>query len=142
MSESGDEAATVAASVQRIEIVGERRRTHDAAFRSRVVAEAMTPGARVQEVARRHQLCSSLIYRWRREAAPGVATGSAVRLLAVRVGEPRGVEKSPAKPSAPAASPSRPGGLIEVELGGGVRVRVGSDVSLTALRRVAAALRG
>jgi hypothetical protein len=33
-------------------------------------------------------------------------------------------------------------GSIEIELAGGVRVRVGEDVSLTALRRVIAALLG
>jgi len=54
-----DEAASVAATVaaidaasmQRIEIVGERRRAHDAAFRARVVAECMVLGTRVQELA-------------------------------------------------------------------------------------------
>ena len=33
-------------------------------------------------------------------------------------------------------------GLIEIELGNGRQVRVGSDVSLAALRRVLTALRG
>lgn len=33
-------------------------------------------------------------------------------------------------------------GVIEIELDGGVRVRVDGDVSLAALRRVVAALRG
>jgi len=64
------EAATVAATEARIEIVGERRRVHDAAFRARVVAEALTPGVRMQDLARRHGLCTSLIYRWRRGAMP------------------------------------------------------------------------
>ena len=71
------EAATVAASAARIEIVGERRRVHDAAFRARVVAEALAPGARMRDLARRHGLCTSLIYRWRREAMP--REGAAVR---------------------------------------------------------------
>jgi transposase len=58
----------VAATEARIEIVGERRRVHDAAFRARVVAEASVPGARMRDLARRHGLCVSLIYRWRRDA--------------------------------------------------------------------------
>ncbi len=62
------EAATVAASEARIEIVGERRRVHDAAFRARVVEECCVPGARMRDLARRHGLCTSLIYRWRRSA--------------------------------------------------------------------------
>ena len=47
--------------------------------------------------------------------------------------------------SAPAPAPATsriPAGLIEIELGGGRQVRVGSDVNLAALRRVLAALRG
>ena len=40
-------------------------------------------------------------------------------------------------------APSRPqSGLIEIELGNGSQVRVGSDVNLAALRRVLTALRG
>ena len=64
------EAATVAATEARIEIVGERRRVHDAAFRAQVVAECLAPGTRVRDLARRHGLCTNLIYRWRRDAMP------------------------------------------------------------------------
>ncbi len=48
-------------------------------------------------------------------------------------------EARPAPMSAPARSHS---GLIEIKLGNGSQVRVGSDVNLAALRRVLAALRG
>ena len=63
---TGDEvAATVAATTyetsERIEIVAERRRAHDAAFRARVAAEALRPGARVQDVAQRYRVCPSLV---------------------------------------------------------------------------------
>jgi transposase len=45
--------------------------------------------------------------------------------------------------SGAARAPARPpSGLIEIELGNGRQVRVGSDVSLAALRRVLTALRG
>lgn len=133
-------AATDAASTQRIEIVGERRRAHDAAFRACVMSESMVPGARVQELARRHGICSSLIYRWRRVAAPQAGAASAVRLVPVRVSEGRPAEKQ-AAPARPAAE-ARRGGLIEIELNGGVRVRVDGEVSLASLRRVVTALRG
>jgi len=52
---------------------------HDAAFRARVVAEASVPGARMQDLARRHGLCASLIYRWRRDAMPRETAVAAVR---------------------------------------------------------------
>ena len=73
------EAATVAASEIQIEIVGERRRVHDAAFRARVVEECCVPGARMRDLARRHGLCTSMIYRWRRSARPPEMAGAAVR---------------------------------------------------------------
>lgn len=128
-------AATVAAPVQRIEIVGEKRRAHDAGFRARVVGEAQAPGARVQDVARRYGICSSLVYRWRRAASPQAGAGSAVQLVPVRITQPAAQE-----PRAPDAGRSRPG-LIEIELESGTRVRVDAEVSLAALRRVVAALR-
>ena len=86
------EAATVAATGARIEIVGERRRVHDAAFRARVVAEASVPGVRMRDLARRHGLCTSLIYRWRRDAMPRDGAAVAVRpepAGPTRPGEPR-----------------------------------------------------
>lgn len=132
-------AATDVASLPRIEIVEERRRVHDVSFRARVMAESLVPGARVQDLARRHGICSSLIYRWRRAASGPARAAPAVRLVPVRRAEARSAE--------PRAAPSRPGeakcpGLIEIELEGGIRVRVDADVSLAALRRVVTALRG
>jgi transposase len=133
-------AATEAASMQRIEIAGERRRAHDATFRARMVAASMVPGTRIRDLARQHGICASLIYRWRREASPQVGSGSAVRLVPVRVTEPRQTETRGTAPR-PAAEPRRDG-RIEIELADGVRVRVDADVSLAALRRVVTALRG
>jgi transposase-like protein len=58
MTGSKHDAASVAATdgeaVGRIEIVAERRRAYDAAFRAKVLAEAGMPGARVHAVAVRH----------------------------------------------------------------------------------------
>lgn len=135
-------AATEAASMQRIEIVGERRRAHDAAFRARMVAAALVPGTRVRDLARQHGICASLIYRWRRETSPQVGSRAAVRLVPVRVTEPQQTGR-PADPGRvrPAVEPHRDG-RIEIELADGVRVRVDADVSLAALRRVVTALRG
>ena len=143
--EAATVAATVAAPMQRIEIVGERRREHDAAFRAMVVEQAGQPGGRVQDVARRHGICSSLIYRWRRAASPQVGAGSAVQLVPVRVADSRAEMRAAPRPPLSPTGQTRPGlprpGLIEIEFEGGTRVRVDGDVSLAALRRVVAALR-
>lgn len=127
----------MAAPMQRIEIVAERRRAHDDAFRREMVALSLEPGVRVRELARRHGICASLIYRWRREQAE-LGPVSGTRLLPVQMVSQ---EVAPCD-RAPTSVPARPSGSIEIELDGGVRVRVGDDVSLTALRRVMAALRG
>ena len=133
-------AATDAAALPRIEIVEERRRSHDAGFRARVLAAASAPGARVEEVAQRYRICTSLIYRWRRAASGPPLSAPVVKLVPVRVAETRKTE-----PSVVAARP-RPeakwSGPIEIELENGIRIRVDADVSQAALRRVMAALRG
>ena len=134
-------AATEASRLPRIEIVEERRRSHDAAFRARVVADALAPGARVEELGRRYGICTSLIYRWRRAAQGPAVSAPAVKLVPVRVAEPsRPSLRSPTTPARPGEG-KRPG-PIEIELEGGIRIRVEADVSLAALRRVVAALRG
>jgi len=78
-----DEAATVAATEARIEIVGERRRAHGAEFHAQVVGECLVPGARMRDLVRRHGICTSLIYRWRRSALPLETAVAAVRPKAV-----------------------------------------------------------
>jgi transposase len=104
-----------------------------------MVAQSLEPGVRIQELARRNGICASLIYRWRREQPMSAAS---VQLVPVRIAA------ETASGTAPIPSPrAEPGmtdrsGSIEIELAGGVRVRVGADVSLAALRRVISALRG
>ena len=142
MAEIANEAATAAATDRvgsdRIEIVGERRRAYAPEFRARLVAESLVPGARVGEVARRYGLSVSLIYRWRRLARE--AGGSGARLLAVRV-TPAAASGSAAPVRQHAGDMASGAERIEIELAGGIRVRVGNEVSLPALRRVLAVLR-
>jgi len=87
-------AATVAASELRVEIVGDRRRAYDAAFRARVVAESLQPGVRAAELAQRHGICKSLVYRWRRVDAPGAAA------IAARSASAAGRAETPGRPAA------------------------------------------
>src|SRR5277367_6424347 len=118
MSKGKHEAATVAATrgeaMPRIEIVAERRRAHSATFRADVVTASMAPGACVQDVARRHGICPSLIYRWRRTVGADAAGDAALRLLPVRI------VAAPDETSAPRLPASRPAaarrtGSIEIE---------------------------
>ena len=142
MGTDGDEAATVAATAceasERIEIVAERRRAHGDAFRAMVVLDALRPGARVQEVARRHRICPSLVYRWRRLAQPGQTLAPSAGFVPVSITPMR------ADPNAPVSGAplSDRGGTIRIELADGVRVTVDEGVSTSALRRVMSVLRG
>lgn len=147
MTRSNGVAATVAATrdktTPRIEIVGDRRRAHDPAFRAMVVAEANEPGARVRDVAARHGVCASLLYRWRRDAGGSVGSGLPMHLLPLRiVPAVEGGVPETAAPRGAASAKRRRAGVIEIELDGGIRVKVGDDVSAAALRRVISVLRG
>jgi transposase len=46
----------------------ERRRRWSDEDRARILSEIEAPGAVVAEVARRADICTSLVYKWRREA--------------------------------------------------------------------------
>ncbi len=126
----------------------ERRRRWSVEQKLRVVGETHEPGARVSQVAARHGVCESLVFSWRRQAREGVLVladvpvflpvqmSDAAPLAAVSPSGPDG------KSSSAVTRPRSQAGLIEIELGDGRQVRVGSDVNLTALRRVLIALRG
>ena len=47
---------------------GERRRRWSVEERAQILAAIEEPGAVVAEVARRADICTSLVYKWRREA--------------------------------------------------------------------------
>jgi transposase len=126
----------------------ERRRRWSAEQKLQVVGETQEPGARVSQVAARHGVCESLVFSWRRQAREGVLVSPDVPVfLPVQMSEagPQTLV-SPSYPdeksSAGLSRPRSQSGLIEIELGDGRQVRVGSDVNLAALRRVLIALRG
>jgi transposase len=123
---------------QRIEVITghERRRNYGDAEKARLVAEASQPGCSVQEIARRHGVCPSLLYRWRRHGPGGRAPEPLLpRLIPVRVG---GEPASP--PPDLGVRVTTP--LVEITLPNGYTVRVDQHVDGKALRRIIAALRG
>jgi transposase len=104
-----------------------RRRRWSAEEKARILDETLAPGARVSEVARRWQVCSQQIYRWRRavcqegKAEPAKTTGSAALGFIPIVREL--VPPATAARTAPAATPA-----IEIKLAGAVvRVVPGMD---------------
>jgi transposase len=106
-----------------------------------IVVESSEPGSRVQDVAARHGICPSLVYRWRRQAGASVKNGSSVHLFPVRIAAAPEDGILNAARADPTPKPRR-AGVIEIELSGGIRVSVEEGVSVAALRRVMSVLRG
>lgn len=90
----------------------ERRRRWSDEQRERILAEAFQSGARVCDVARRHDVARGLIYQWRRAA--------------LRQAEPVLV---PVVVNEPAGQVSDPGVAAEFDLPDGGRLRIFASAS-------------
>jgi transposase len=124
----------------RVEVITgvERRRRWSVAEKLRLLEEASRPGTSVSAVARRHGVCRSLLFTWRRQHREGTlvrADGDPCFVPLALAADPDGL------PSANDPA-ERPIGLIEVELPNGCRLRVDRGVDTRALRRVVVALTG
>jgi len=137
---------------QRIEVItrGERRRVWSMEQKREIVFASLQPGARPVDVSRLHGINTGQLYTWRRQMLEG-QLGEAQLALPnfTRVD----VASAPADPNRSDISSvgqdqerssmlSNGGGLIEIVLLGGIRVRVDTEVDSRALRRVLAALEG
>jgi transposase len=117
---------------------GERRRRWGVEEKLRIVAETQEAGACVRAVAARHDVYPSLLHYWRRQVREGRLIAAPAEFVPVRVAE---AALSPASVSPPVTE-QHVTGTIEIVFPDGCRLRVGSEVSLPALRRVVTALRG
>ena len=124
----------------------ERRRRWRAEEKLRIPGE-IDGGAKLNEVARRHDVSRGLIWQWREAQRRGrLAEGEAVFVPVRVVGElpaPEATEVAGVPPSPPcgerAPEADRP---VEIVLPDGTVLRVAEGVSLPALRRLVTALRG
>ena len=118
----------------RVEVLGgvERRRRWSRGEKMRILTESLEPGAKVAEVARRNDVASSVLFAWRRQARLPAATTT---MVPVMIADP-----DVSVPAAPTRRrtrrPAKERGLIEIDLGGGRRVRVDAGVDAGALARV------
>jgi transposase len=100
------------------------------AVKRQIVAETRMPGASVSVVARRHDVNSNQVFKWRREYEVG-SPDRDVTLV------PVALRPSPASvPNADCDLPRPAGGVIEIELKSGARVRISGAVDVAALRQV------
>jgi transposase len=132
----------------RVEIItrAEPRRSWTLAQKREIVAESFGPDLTPTEVARKYAISSGQLYTWRQQLL-------GVQATLVRRGAPQfaAVELEPDPPLLAASKPleaaapsaaTRPEGLIELVLPGGVVLRVDAHVDGRALRRILGALDG
>ena len=106
-----------------------KRRQYSEALKRQIVAETVEPGSSVSIVARRHDVNSNQLFKWRRELLPKAAVESGAMVpvaIAPDGGRPRRAERE---------------GVIEIAFGCGTRVRLRGEVSSETLRQVIELLR-
>ena len=108
-------------------VVVDARRRRSPEEKQAIVAELLTPGASVSAIARKHNVASSLLFRWRKQYADGTPPSLAKRSFVPVV-------------VAPKIAP--PSGQMEIELVGGRRIRIDSSIDPALLKRVVEALEG
>ena len=108
----------------------ERRRRWSSQERARILAAIEESGAVVAEVARRADVCTSLVYKWRREARRVASASGFARVI---------MEDTPCSPS---PSPTREAelGAIVVEMNG-ARIRIGANATAALVAATLKALR-
>jgi transposase len=129
-------------TMPRVEVITsvERRRRWSREEKERLVAASFGPTVTASEVARAAGIHVSQLFRWRKELCDRADAGASP-LLPVEIVPATALPavEVPAS-SAPPGRRRRGSGIIEIELGGGRRVRVDRGVDAEALRRVLDAL--
>jgi transposase len=110
--------------------LGDRRRHRSwpEATKREIVAASLEAGSSVSVVARRYDVNANQVFAWRKRYGAGSAEPGALRLLPVTVAPDRPIDPAPVRAAA--------NELIEIELAGGYRVRIGNGVKASALRLV------
>src|SRR5882757_2665577 len=101
----------------------ERRRRWSVVEKPRIVAESQEPGARVCDVAARHDVSPSLLHGWRHLARQGrLRSRDAIDFVPVRLASP--MSDGPAPRSTPPASVDHGVAAIEVVLPSGGKILI------------------
>ena len=127
----------------------ERRRRWSVADKLRIVAEADEPGAKVAEVACRHEISRSILWAWRKQARAGRLTMSdQPAFLPVVVDAASAMDAPNATTNAPLAAPFQADApsppdqrAITITLANGTRLEISAALSLPALSCIIGALR-
>jgi transposase len=132
-------------SSRRYDIVAETRRRWSKAEKETVAAEASQPDVNVSAIARRNGISPSLLFRWIKVHGPrrGEEAKVAPAFLPVALPSPEAVassgsEKPQSRRNVRTCRASTPSvdGRIEIELGDGRALRIGTDVDTMTLKRL------
>ncbi len=118
----------------------ERRRRWSVEEKLRILAQSVAAGSSAALACRLHGISSGQLYTWRRQFRTGELTGFAPVLVAAPISE-LPASAAPLAPVPPVGAAEQPaGGLIEVELPSGVKLRITGAVDTALLRQVLSAL--
>ena len=106
-----------------------KRRLYSDALKRQMVAETQAPGASVSVVARRHDVNSNQLFRWRRQLLPKAVVESGA-MVPVEIAPDDGRPRRPDRE-----------GVIEIVFGCGARMRLRGEVGAETLRQVIELLR-
>ena|SRR5689334_25282446 len=129
MADQAEQVSTSGLVATKQQLGPTKRRQYSEALKRQMVAETQLPGASVSIVARRHDVNSNQLFRWRRQLLPKAAIESGAMLpvaVAPDEGRPRRTDRE---------------GIIEIAFGCGARVRLRGEVSSETLRQVIELLR-
>ncbi len=134
MANGSDQVSTKSlVDTKRKPLLAGRRREWPEALKRQMVAETLEPGASVSIVARRHDVNTNQLFKWRREllpkTVPAVVEASTmvpVEIVPERPRRRRRVDRQ---------------GIIEIEFGSGARVSLRGEVEPAVLRQVIELLR-
>jgi transposase len=129
MADQADQVSTTGLVDTKQQPSPTKRRQYSEALKRRMVAETQAPGASVSIVARRHDVNSNQLFRWRRQLLPKAAVESGAMVpveIAPDSDRPRRTDRE---------------GVIEIAFGCGARVRLRGEVSAETLRQVIELLR-
>jgi transposase len=129
MADQAEQVSTTGLVDTKQQLGRTKRRQYSEALKRQMVAETQAPGASVSIVARRHDVNSNQLFRWRRQLLPKAVVESGAMMpveIAPDDGRPRRTDRE---------------GVIEIAFGCGARVRLRGAVSAAPLRQVIELLR-
>src|SRR5205814_8867177 len=130
MADQSEQVSTTVLVDTKQQPAATKRRQYSEALKRQMVAETQATGASVSIVARRHDVNSNQLFRWRRQLLPKAVVESGA-MVPVEIAPDDGRPRRPDRE-----------GVIEITFGCGARVRLRGEVSAQTVRQVIERLRG